>query len=578
MNSGRFKILVAALTLCALAVIARATQIAVIEHDSWEKRARRQQQRTLEVPTLRASVRSSEGYVLAASLDRMAIQVDTAALEYPRLFAAAAAPLVGSPEQELASRLMTGQRAVWLAKETTSEVAEAVRRLAPDAVVLVPDSERIYPSGTLAAAVLGFVGREELKIVGRAGLEHRYNELLAGEPDRYLAVRDAVQRQVQLKRLTRGRTGYDLELTLSARLQALCERELEKARLTQGASAGSAVILDVSSGDVLALASVPSYDPSRPGDVAPERWRLRPVQDAFEPGSTAKPFVAAAALSFGVVQPGEKFDCTHRGISVAGHWIRDHAEPGFYDLDAIIAHSANAGIITVAHRLEQDLLWHTFHCFGFGHRTGVEFPAEASGLLHSTSSWSKMSPSGLALGQELTASPLQVAAAYATIANGGWLCRPRLVRQATNRHESIVPADHSPVRVLDESIATRVCSMLEQVVADGTGELARIPGFRVAGKTGTAQRTFLGAFDNEHHVAWFAGFLPLPKPKIVIVVEIEDPPGDFWASTAAAPIFARIAEGAANLLSIPPSVQLVGQEADSLTASRPAPLTSGAST
>lgn len=556
MIETRFRLLVSALVLCALVVAARATQIAVVEHSKWERRALRQQQRTLQVPTMRATIRSSEGYVLAASVERFAIQVDTVELDFPDLFAAAAAPVLGVAEEDLFSRLASGRRGVWLAKEVSKESAEAVRRLASDAVVLVPDSERIYPLGSLAAPVVGFVGREELEIVGRAGLEHRYNELLAGEPDRYLAVRDAVQRQVQLRRLSHGRTGYDLELTLNARLQSLCENELEAALKAGGARAGSAVVLEIESGEVLALASVPSFDPAKPGLVKPGQWRLRPVQDAFEPGSTAKPIVAAAALSAGCVRPGERFDCTRRGISVAGHWVRDHAEPGIYDLDEVIAHSANAGIITVAHRLERDYLWRTFSGFGFGRRTGLEFPAEAAGLVNPVSSWSGLSQAMMALGQELTASPLQVAAAYATLANGGWLCKPRLVRKVFNGDETVVATDESPIRVIDERIAHRVSLALEQAVAAGTGELAKISGFRVAGKTGTAQRAVSGRFDDEHHIAWFAGFFPLPYPKLVIVVEVEDPPGDFWASTAAAPVFSGIAEGAASLFGFPPTEAL----------------------
>jgi cell division protein FtsI/penicillin-binding protein 2 len=318
------------------------------------------------------------------------------------------------------------------------------------------------------------------------------------------------------------------------------------------ARAASAVVVDVRNGHVLAIASLPSFDPSRPTEVKPENWRLRPVQDAFEPGSTVKPFVAAATLSADVVRPGERFDCRDRGVSVAGHWVRDHADPGLYTVDEVVVHSANAGIIEMAERLSQDQLRHAFDAFGFGRRTGVIYPAEARGLLPETRTWSKMSRAGFALGQELTVSPLQLAMAYAAIGNGGWLLPPRLVMP--DAESGAAAGTRTRTRILDEPLARRLCAMLEGVVSEGTGELARVPGFRTAGKTGTAQRVVDGKFDDNHHIAWFAGLMPMPDPRIAVVVAIEDPVEiDFWASTVAAPVFAEIAEATACLLDIAPT-------------------------
>jgi cell division protein FtsI/penicillin-binding protein 2 len=432
------------------------------------------------------------------------------------------------------------------------DLAQAIAELAPRAVRLWPDSARIYPQGRLAAPVCGFVGREELLTVGRAGLEYYFDAYLAGEPEQYLAVEDAIRRKVQLKRLHRGRAGYDLQLTILARLQARCETLLDEAIEVHDARAASAVVVDVRSGQILALASLPSFDPAKPGAATPENWRLRPVQDAFEPGSTVKPFVAAAALSAGVVRPGERFDCTERGVSVAGHWVRDHADPGRYTIDEVVVHSANTGIIEMAERLPDERLRQAFDAFGFGRRSGVVFPAEARGLLPETRTWSKMSRAGFALGQELTVSPLQMAMAYAAIGNGGWLVRPRLV--LSDEAAGTRSTQRARTRILDEALAARLLGMLESVVREGTGEHARVAGYRTAGKTGTAQRVVNGAFDDQHHIAWFAGLMPMPEPRIAVVVAIEDPFGiDFWASTVAAPVFAEIAEASACLLDLAPS-------------------------
>jgi cell division protein FtsI/penicillin-binding protein 2 len=530
-------------------------QITVFEHDEWQRLALRQQERVIEIHSPRGSIRSADGYVLATSVSRVAIQIDTKLLNYPELFVRAAAPLLGVSEDKLARRIGRGQRSVWLAQRVQRELAEQIQALAPQSIVLVPDFARIYPQGSLAAPVIGFVGREELRTVGRAGYEHAYDAYLAGEPEQYLTIKDAIQRKVRLERLHRGRAGFNLELTLEARLQARCESILSEAGARPGARAASAVVAAARTGRILALASLPSFDPADPGAVEPEDWRLRPVQDAFEPGSTVKPVVAAAALSCDVVRREELFNCQNRGARIAGHWIRDHVDPGFYTLDEIVVHSANVGIIQVAERVPEDTLWKAFDAFGFGRRTGINFPAEARGLLPAPRTWSKMSRASFALGQELTVSPLQLAMAYAAIANGGWLPRPQLVVSDTGADGRIV--DPVRTRVLDEDLARRLRDMLEGVVREGTGQLARVSGFRTAGKTGTAQRAVAGTFDDEHHVAWFAGFLPMPDPRLVVVVAIEDPSlNDFWASTVAAPIFADIAEASVSLLNLPPTEEV----------------------
>ncbi len=551
MSARRLWVVVLMLAVGGMTVVARAVQVTVVDGDLWRDRAQRQHQQVLKVPGPRGTIRSADGYVLATSLERVAIQADTQLLKDPELFARAAAPLLGVDSDELTGRLVDGPRTVWLAKQVASSTGEAIRELAPTAVVLVPDFARAYPLGAVAAPVVGFVGREELRTIGRAGLEHHFDDLLAGDPQTYLAINDAIQRKVRLERLEQGQDGCDLELALHARLQAVCDVELQRAIRELRADAASAVVLDPRTGALLALSSLPSFDPMAPGRVPPEQWRLRPVQDAIEPGSTVKPVVAAAALAANLVRPGERFDCRSRGTRLAGFWIRDHVEPGSYTLDEVVAFSANAGIIEVAERIPQEHLYGTFSAFGFGRRSKIDFPAEARGLMPGVETWSKLSRAGFALGQELTVTPLQVALAYAAIANGGWLPEPRLVNSASSEEWSMADDRPCRTRVLDDALAARLTGMLEAVVDEGTGKGARIPGIRVAGKTGTAQRVVNGAFDDEHHVAWFAGFLPLPDPQVVIVVAVENPRVDFWASTAAAPIFARIAVAAAGHLDLP---------------------------
>lgn len=551
MSLRRLWVVLFVLAACGFVVTGRAVQVTVIQGDEWCERARGQHEQVIEVPGPRGTIRSADGYLLATSVERVAIQVDTQLLPDRALFAHAAAPLLDLDGDDLAGRLVNGPRTVWLAKQVEPETGEVIRELAPTAVALVPDFARAYPLGTLAAPVVGFVGREELRTVGRAGLEHHYDEVLSGEPQTYLAVNDAIQRKVRLERLEHGRDGFPLELTIHARLQAVCETELQRAMDEFGADAASAVVLDPRTGAVLALGSLPSFDPATGGRAPQENWRLRPVQDAIEPGSTVKPMVAAAALSAGSVSAGERFDCRGRGTRLAGFWIRDHADPGRYTIDEVVAFSANTGIIEIAERIPQDQLHRTFSAFGFGRRSDIDFPAESRGLMPEVETWSRLSRAGFALGQELTVTPLQVALAYGAIANGGWLLEPSLASWM-EREKSTKSAD-GPCRerVLDAALSDRLTAMLEAVVEEGTGKAARVPGYRVAGKTGTAQRAVNGGFDDEHHVAWFSGFLPLPDPRVVIVVALENPRSDFWGSTTAAPVFARIAEAAADYLDLP---------------------------
>jgi cell division protein FtsI (penicillin-binding protein 3) len=556
----RLWIVILGLALATVGVAARSVQVMVLQHGYWVQRARRQHERVITVPGPRGDIVTADGYVLATSVDRFAVQLDTHFLPYPELFVRAASPILEVSEDDLRRRIVHGPRTMWMVQRATRDTVEAIRSLAPDAVVLVPDAQRLYPMGRLASPVVGFVGREELQTIGRAGFEHHYDALLAGEPETYLTVNDAVQRRLRLERVRTGHAGYDIELTLHARLQAVCEEELARVIREQRARAASAIVMETHTGTLLAVASLPSFDPASPGEVDSKFWRLRPVQDAYEPGSLVKPMVAAVGLSESVVTSGERFDCRAGGTTVAGHWIRDHAERGVYSLDEVVAASANMGIIEVAQRLSPDSLWRAFDAFGFGRRTGVGFPAETSGILPPTRSWSKMSQASLAIGQELTASPLQIAVAYAAIANGGWLLRPRLVARVTDERQSLDGGTQWRSRVLSPELCRRLRSMLEDVVTDGTGEGARVRGYRVAGKTGTAQLATNGAFDDIHHVAWFAGFFPQPEPRIVVVVAVEDPAAEIWGSTVAAPVFARIAQATLIQIGLPPSEPMTDPE------------------
>lgn len=554
MSRARLLVVILALSAGAVAVLGRSAQVSVLDHQRWTSTAFEQQEKMIEIQSPRGRILSSDGYVLATSSRRWALQVDQHHLEYPELFAAAAATLLGETTENVQLKLENGPRHLWLAKGLDLETAQSVQALERNALCLVHHWERLYPLGRTAAPVVGFVGQEELRLEGRAGLESYYEHLLVGEPDRCYFVKDAHGRNLQQERIHKGRAGYDLELTLDARLQHVAETELLNMMQSVDARKGSVVILEAHTGNLLALASAPfSGRPSTGVAYDAECWSLRPVQTAIEPGSTVKPFIAAAGLAAGVVRPDEVFDCRDQGIKVGNTWIRDHADPDIYSLDEVIVHSSNTGVIEVVQRLDEDYLRNVLSGLGFGHQPELGFPSETAGLLWPVDRWSSMSRSGLALGQELTASPLQLALAYAAVANGGWLPEPRLVDRMRGREDSTGDRFQPRTRVMDRKLADRLAVMLERVVAEGTGTKAQVPGYRAAGKTGTAQMAVDGAFDNDHHTAWFAGFLPLPDPRWVIVVAVENPQNDYWASSVAAPVFSRVAEATVHLAGVPPT-------------------------
>lgn len=551
MNRRRTMIMILFLLLGTAAVAARAAWVSLVEHESWTTIARNQQERVISIQAPRGEIRSADGYLMAASVDRWAVQLDRKELMYPRLFAAAAADILHEDPEDIEERLHLKARYIWLAKSLQLEEARELRRLCPRALVLVPHRDREYPLGKTAAPVIGFVGRSELALKGRAGLEKSYTKTLEGQADQCIFVTDAHGRRIQLEKIHEGRPGADLQLTLDARLQVIAERELENTVRSTRAEGGSIVLLEASTGNIRVMASVPFTDrPSRTGSYREEDWKIHPIQSAMETGSTMKPFIIATALSAGLIRPGETFDCSHHGIMVADHWIRDHAAPGLYDLREVLAKSSNTGAIKVANRIPPRLLWTSLDAFGFGHAPGLQLGAENPGKLWSLDHWSEMSPAGLALGQEMTASPLQLATAFAVFANGGWLLQPRLVRQPHHPENACAPNIRR--HVMNEALALRMQDLLEDVVLEGTGVEAAIPGVRSAGKTGTAQNAFDGSFDEVHHTAWFAGFLPLPNPRWVIVVSVENPREDYWASTVAAPLFARIGEAACRFGKLAP--------------------------
>jgi cell division protein FtsI (penicillin-binding protein 3) len=556
LSALRLRCLTVGLAAWALLVVARLVQVQVVDHHTWEAESARQRERTVEVEEPRGDITSKDGRLLAGSLERVAVYANPRKIPREQWSAVAArlAPLVGNSSAEILADLSKREGFFYVAKDLDPQVADAVAKLRQRGVGTLRTERRVYPHGTLAGPVVGFVNAEG---DGQAGLEGFYDRTLRGVPSIYRELRDGkiAPTSLDLSLDTAGRPGQSLQLTLDCRIQEVVEEELGRTMTTTGAKGASAVVMDPTTGELLAIGSLPSYDPARVGQSPPDWLHNRAVEDALEPGSTFKPIIVAAAITAGVLDPTEMVDCSGGGIQVANLFIHDHASFGLLPVRDVLAKSSNTGAIRIAHRLSANQLDSTIREFGFGQPTRVELPAEARGIYRSPQHWSAVSRASLALGQEIAVTPLQLAQAYAIIANGGLLVRPTLVLETRDRSGHVVtPYRPQPgQRVLPASVASSLAALLEGVVQDGTGRAADVPGFRVAGKTGTAQRASAGSYTAGHHVAWFVGFLPMPNPRLLIVVCIDEPESSYWAAEVAAPTFGRLAARVVTLLGVQPT-------------------------
>ena len=556
-GEARWRLVGIGLAAWAAAVGVRLVQVQLVQHRVWEAESARQREHTQEVEEPRGEIISRDGRLLAGSLERLAVYANPRQIPRARWggVAEALGRIVGSPPAAVREALSEHEGFFYLAKDLDPGLAGAVAALDQRGVGTLRTERRVYPNGSLAGPTIGFVDGEG---TGQAGLEAFYDRTLRGVPSVYRELRDGKKTSptmLDLRLETPGRPGQSLVLTLDCGVQQVVEEELARTLEETQAKAVSAVVMNPSNGELLAVASLPSYDPARVGQV-PAEWRHnRAVEDALEPGSTFKPFVVAGALATGVLSPAELVDCSGGGVQVANVFIRDHARFGLLPVRDVLAKSSNAGTIRIGARLTSGQLDATIRAFGFGRPTAVGLPAEARGLYRSPSYWSGVSQASLAIGQEISVTPLQLAQAYAAIANGGLLVRPTLVLETRDQSGHTVTPYHAQpgTRAIPAPVASVLATMLEAVVEEGTGVAADVPGFRVAGKTGTAQRPSAGSYAAGRHVAWFAGFLPMPDPSLVIVVCVDQPARSYWAAEVAAPAFGRIARRVVTLLGVAPT-------------------------
>ena len=435
---------------------------------------------------------------------------------------------------------------VYLRRHVDPAVAEAVGALEMEGVYLKPEYRRYYPMGEAASHVLGFTGIDD---VGQEGLELAFDDVLSGENGARRVIKDRLGRIVEnLERIRPAYPGRDIVLSIDRRVQSLTYRALLRGVQRHRARAGSAVVLDVRTGEVLAIANQPSFNPNDRGDRSSRSYRNRAVTDLLEPGSTIKPFTVAAALQAGIVGPDTVLDTRPGFLRVGRHTVWDVRNYGVIDVRKIIKKSSNVGAGKLALELRPADLWRTFHQVGFGTSTESRFPGEAQGTLTDFVGWRKVHRVTLSFGYGLAATPLQVARAYAALGNGG--VPPEVSFVKTDR----APSASQPMQAMPAAVAAQILGMLEEAVEPGgTGPRARVDGYRVGGKTGTTRKSEAGGYSEDRYHSAFAGLAPMSDPRLSVVVVIDEPAGgEYYGGAVAAPVFSEIVEGSLRVLGIAP--------------------------
>ncbi len=543
-----------------LAVAARLIYLQVSQHSVLADRARQQQQNALDLTPQRGELLDRHGRQLAHSVQTVSLFMDPEGLDLAQLECTAheLSSLLGFERDELLQRLTSAQSAesrfMWIVRRLDADLGNRIVALNLPGVHSVLEPKRFYPNGSLAAHVLGYVGIDGQ---GLGGLEHSFNSKIRGEPGELFLERDARGRPYESFEIP-AKPGQSVVLTIDQTIQYHAERALESAVEKSRAKSGTAIVLDPRTGEILALANAPTFDPNNVAASSAERRSNWALQNIYEPGSTFKIIAYSAALERKLVKPEDRIDCQMGAITVAGRVIRDHSRFGSLTVAEALAKSSNVGAIKLGIRVGDESMYDYITRFGFGSRTGIELVGETPGLLRKVDRWQPSSIGSIAIGQEIGVTPLQMAAAFGVVANDGVRIAPHLVREVRNANGTIIynakPEQH---RVISAETATALRGMLEGVTLRGTAKKARLDGYSAAGKTGTAQKIDprTKAYSASKFIGSFVGFAPVHNPQVVIIVVIDEPGGAYHGGDVAAPVFREIAEQILPALEVAPDIE-----------------------
>jgi cell division protein FtsI (penicillin-binding protein 3) len=552
----RIGIVAAVLMFWTVAIEARLVQLQVAQHAELTARAERQQNRTVTAFAKRGEIHDRNGNLLAFSVDADTIYAVPGEIDSPTQVARALCDAFRdcsvAERKTLLERLSSRKAFVYVRRQVSPDEAQSVASLQLEGVGFMKESRRYYPKRGLASHVLGYVGLDN---AGLAGLESTYDKLIKGEPGKMLIRIDARRRPFSSveKPPTAGAT---LELTIDQQLQHIVERELEAGVRENGAAGGSAVMMDPWTGEILAMANWPSFNPNDYRNAREEARRNRAIQDVYEPGSTFKVVTASAALEQHVVSPEQLIDVSGGSIRLGNRVVSDTHDYGVIPFSEVIVKSSNVGAIRVGLRLGAERLNAYVTRFGFGRRSSPDFPAESAGIVWDSAKLTESAVASLSMGYQVSVTPLQMAAAVSSVANGGDLVQPRVVRAVIRDGvRTAVPRKVVHRTIEDKEVLAQLTTIMEAVVEEGTARAARIEGFTIAGKTGTAAQLVDGRYSTSLWNASFVGFVPSRKPEFTLIVVIDAPrtKGHTGGATAA-PVFKRIAEATLRHTAVPRSI------------------------
>lgn len=555
-RAARILIVAGLALLWMTAVFGRLAYLQLFRHSTYMARAMRQQQRTIEITPKRGGIYDRNLRPLAISLPvDSAFAIPSEVSDKP-MAARFLAGVLGLPKEAVEEKLDSAKTFVWIARKLPPDKAEALEALNLKGIYLQKENQRFYPKRELAAHVLGFVDTDEK---GLGGIEYELDEQIRGESGKVVVMTDARQRMFDGGGAQKE-SGASVVLTLDEKIQYIAERELAAAIARTHALKGTVIVQNPNTGELLAVANWPKFNPNAAANAPAEARTDLAVSALYEPGSTFKLITLAAAFDQGLTRSEEVFNCENGAVYIAGHRIRDHKPFGMLTVADILAQSSDVGAIKIALRLGSPKFYEYIRAFGFGQPTGVDLPGESKGLLRRLESWSAISIGSISMGQEVGVTPIQLATAVSAIANGGDLHRPRIVAELRRGEQPVaLPANMGPAepkKVIQPETAATLRRLMEGVVLNGTGKLARLDGWTAAGKTGSAQKIdpATGRYSHTQLIASFTGFAPINNPAVTILVSLDSPVGPHEGGMVAAPVFKRIAEQVLPYLDVPRDV------------------------
>jgi len=559
-STSRALLVAALIGFWMLAVSARLVYLQVSQHQRLVNRAKQQQQNAIEISPQRGELLDREGRQLARSVQTVSLFLDPGeeSLEALECTAQTVAQSLGLKSSDLIAQFKAAveekKRFIWVARRLDAEKVAQLIQLNLPGLHYVLEPKRYYPNGQLASHVLGYVG---LDGEGLGGVEQSYDTKISGEPGRLFLENDANRRAYESYEIA-AKQGQTVVLTIDQTIQYQAEQALQAAVERSRAKSGSVIVLDPSSGEILALANAPTFDPNNVSATRPESRSNWALQNIYEPGSTFKIVAFSAAIEKKLAKPDDRIDCQMGSITVAGRVVHDHHPFGSLTIAEALAKSSNVAAIKLGLRVGDQGMYDYITRFGFGSRTGIELPGETGGIVRKVERWQPSSIGSIAMGQEIGVTPVQMVAAFGALANDGMRISPHLIREIRNSAGAVVyRAQPERRRVVSAETAIALRGMLEGVTLNGTAKKAQLDGYSAAGKTGTAQKIDpkTKTYSSTKFVGSFVGFAPVNNPRIVVIVVIDEPSGAYHGGDVAAPVFREVAEQILPNLGVMPDIE-----------------------